>query len=124
MRMFRGLPHSATRETPNFLMLGRELRLPDQLHYGRLVDSFTSTHEYVKIIHDRLVQAHTLLRERQREIATTDTTEPPLFNEGDLVWLVSKRRRKGENPKLAAKYVGPYRVLKSYNNHTYEVERY
>ncbi|XP_067944831.1 uncharacterized protein [Watersipora subatra] len=90
MRTLRGLPHSATRETPNFLMLGRELRLPDQLHYRRLVDSFTSTHEYVQIMHDRLVQAHTLLREKQREIVTTDATEPPLFNEGDLVWLVSK----------------------------------
>ena len=31
MRAFKGTPHSTTRETPNFLMLELELRLPDQL---------------------------------------------------------------------------------------------
>ena len=31
MRAFRGTPHSVTGETANFMMLGRELRLPDQL---------------------------------------------------------------------------------------------
>ena len=31
MRAFRGTPHSVTRETANLMMLGRELRLPDQL---------------------------------------------------------------------------------------------
>ena len=31
MRAFRSTPHSVTGETANFMMLGRELRLPDQL---------------------------------------------------------------------------------------------
>ena len=31
MRAFRGTPHSTTNETTNYPMLGRELRLPDQL---------------------------------------------------------------------------------------------
>ena len=31
MMAFRGTPHSVTGETANFMMLGRELRLPDQL---------------------------------------------------------------------------------------------
>ncbi|XP_067944982.1 uncharacterized protein [Watersipora subatra] len=124
MRTLRGLPHSATKKTPNYLMLGRKLRLPDQLLHGNRLESFTSTHEYVQTVHDRLIQAHTLLQDRQKEIVSTDVREPPLFNEGDLVWLISKRRRKGKNPKLVAKYVGPYRVTRSHENHTYEIERY
>ena len=31
MRAFRGTPHSVTGETANLMMMGRELRLPDQL---------------------------------------------------------------------------------------------
>ena len=49
--------------------------------------------------------------------------EPPLFSEGDLVWLVNNRRRKGENPKLQPKYVGPYTILQSFANHTCKLER-
>ena len=33
MRAFRGTPHSTTGETANFMMFGRELRLPDSLVY-------------------------------------------------------------------------------------------
>lgn len=31
LQAYRGTPHTATGETANMLMLGRELRLPDQL---------------------------------------------------------------------------------------------
>ena len=110
MRTLRGIPHSATKETPNFMLLGRELRLPDQLQYGSSIEYFSSTNEYTQAIQNRLLQAHELLRKRQQEVVATDTQEPPLFNVGDQVWMVSKRRRKGENSKLSAKFVDLYRV--------------
>ena len=123
MRTLRGIPHSATKETPNYMMLGRELRLPDQLQHGSSVESFQSTNEYAIAIQDRLLQAHEILRHRQLEIVAEDTTEPPLFKAGDLVWMPRRRRRKGENSKLSAKRVGPYRVIQSFPNHTYTIER-
>ena len=42
---------------------------------------------------------------------------------GDMVWLENKRRRKGENPKLQPKFVGPYEVIEAWGGHTYRIER-
>ena len=105
------------------MLRGRELRLPDQLQYGSSIEHFSSTNEYTSAIQNRLLQAHELLRERQQEAVVTDTQEPPLFKVGDQVWMVSKRRRKGENSKLSAKFVGPYLVVESLPNHMYAIER-
>ena len=56
-------------------------------------------------------------------IRQEDDEEPPLYAVGDLVWLQNRRRRKGENPKLQPKFVGPYEVLAAWGNHTYRIER-
>ena len=85
MQTLRGISHSATKKTPNFMLLGRELRLPDQFQYGGSVEYFSSTNEYTQAIQNRLLQAHELLRERQQEVVATDTQEPPLFKVGDQV---------------------------------------
>ena len=71
----------------------------------------------------RLDEAHATLRQRQAVTRQADQEEPPLFVSGDLVWLQNKRRRKGENPKLMPKFVGPYQVLEAYPNHSYRIER-
>ena len=123
MRAFRGTPHTTTGETPNLLMLGRELRLPDQLQYLPPPQELSARHQYVQDVRQRLEEAHSLLREQQVQIRQEDDEEPPLFVVGDLVWLENRRRRKGENPKLQPKFVGPYEVLAAWGNHTYKVER-
>ena len=123
MRAFRATPHSATKETPNALMLGRELRLPDQLMINPPTRTFQDTSEYVQTVHRRLEEAHDALRDLQWEVQQEDAEEPTLFKEGDLVLLENKRRRKGENPKLQAKFVGPYTIIKAFANHTYEIEK-
>ena len=123
MRAFRATPHAATKETPNALMLGRELRLPDQLMVNPPTRTFQDTSEYVQTIQRQLEEAHDALRELQWEVQQEDAEEPALFKEGDLVLLENKRRRKGENPKLQSKFVGPYTVKKGFPNHTYEIEK-
>ena len=123
MRAFRGTPHTATGETPNLLMLGRELRLPDQLLYTSPATEPATRHQYVLDMKERLEIAHSTLQERQIQVRQDDGEEPPLFAPEDLVWLENKRRRKGENPKLQPKFVGPYRVVEVCGKHTYKVER-
>ena len=65
MRAFRGTPHSATGETANLLMLGRELRLPDQLLGDPTLPEFQPQHEYVVGMQQRLDEAHQALRQQQ-----------------------------------------------------------
>ena len=48
---------------------------------------------------------------------------PPLYLPGDTVWLRSYFRKKGVNPKLSAKYVGPYVIREVLSLHTYRVEK-
>ena len=123
MRAFRGTPHSVTGETANFMMLGRELRLPDQLQLHPPPADWTPQSDYCRELVKRLEMAHAALREQQRVVRHEDHEEPLLFSPGDMVWLENRRRRKGENPKLQAKFQGPYTVVKSWNNHTYQLER-
>ena len=106
-----------------FMMFRRELRLPDQLIYDLPTTSETTQSQYVSELQDRLRIAHELLRNQQQEVRTADNTEPLLFKKGDLVWLENKRRKKGENPKLQPKYVGPYEVKEARLNHTYLIDR-
>ncbi|XP_067928171.1 uncharacterized protein [Watersipora subatra] len=122
MQAFSGTPHVVTDKTANFLMFGRELQLPDKRQWGPPPDAPVTRNEYAINIQARLTEAHKLLREQQLNIRQTDSDEPPLYTVGDLVLLENKRRRKGEHPKLRAKFVGPYRVVNSFPNHTYEIE--
>ncbi|XP_067930873.1 uncharacterized protein [Watersipora subatra] len=122
MRAFRGTPHSATGETANFMMMGRELRLPDQLSVPVATDS-RAIQPYVLELANQLEETYEILHERQMKVRIEDEEEPPLFEVGDLVLLVNKSRRRGENPKLQLKYLGPYTTTKCHPNNTYQVER-
>ena len=123
MRAFRATPHSSTGETANGLMLGREVRLPDQLMCPAPLDEPVDRSQYVTDLAERLEQTHEMIREKQKEIRQQDSEEPLLFKPGDFVWLENRRRRKGVNPKLQPKFVGPYEVLQAFDNHTYKIGR-
>ena len=92
MRAFRGTPHTTTGETPNMMMLGRELRLPDQLLYTAPPTELTTRHQYVLETKERLESVHSTLQEKQIKVRQEDEEEPPLFTPGDMVWLENKRR--------------------------------
>jgi transposase InsO family protein len=123
MRAFRGTPHTITKETPNNMMFGRELRLPDQVQCYPLPTTIQPQNEYVKELLERLEETHEIIREKQIETRQKDQEEPLAFKSGDLVLMINKRRRKGENPKLQAKFVGPFTILEAYKNHTYRIHR-
>ena len=68
MRAFRGTPHTATGETPNLMMLGRELRLPDQLLYTAPPTETATRHQYVLNVKERLEVVHSMLQEKQVKV--------------------------------------------------------
>ncbi|XP_067929640.1 uncharacterized protein [Watersipora subatra] len=123
MKEFCASPHTATGETANYLMLGRETRLPDQIVYGTSDTENTTTQQYALDFLERLHEAYDKLRQQQLETRTEDAEEPPPYEVGDLVGLVRKRKRKGQNEKLCPKFVGPFRIIEVRPNHTYKLER-
>jgi len=64
MRAYRSIPHSSTLETPNFLMLGRQTRIPEHLTY-HVPAPEAPVHEYVSKLIETMEQAHDALREQQ-----------------------------------------------------------
>jgi len=82
-------PHSSTQETPNFLMLGRETRVPDHLTYHVPLPE-GPVHEYVRELVNMMQTAHEVLREKQWQVRGVDSDEPPLYQTGYWVWMLSK----------------------------------
>ena len=119
MAVFRATPHTATKETPNYMFMGRENRLPDLLAYGQMDSNTRSRSQYAIELGERMIAVHEELRLNQKAVRTRDTDEPPLYAVGDHVWMVNHQRRRGEMGKLKEKYVGPYTIKEVRPNHTY-----
>ena len=64
MRAYRSTPHSSTLETPNFLMLGRETRVPEHVTY-HVPAPESNVHDYVDELVKHMRTAHEVLREQQ-----------------------------------------------------------
>jgi len=106
---------------PNLLMLGHETGVPEQLMYHVPAPEFP-VHEYLGKLVETMRKAHEALQEKQWAVQTENSEEPPLYREGDWVWMVSYRRRPGQLAKLLPKFVRPYCVVEVLPNHSYRVE--
>ena len=120
MRSIRATPHSTTHETANFLMFGRELKVPGMLTQPNLEPKQTRT-EYVAHMQERLQEAYEQLRDRQLATRTADEKSEPVYSVGDQVWLKNFRFKKGTTPKLQPKFTGPYVIEEVRGNRTYRV---
>ena len=104
-------------------MMGREVRLPDDLVTSLAHVDATPITEYAYSLQKRLEEVGEQLRSQQTVVRQEGSDDPPLYMRGDLVWLRSYYRKKGVNPKLSAKYVGPYIIQEALPFHTYRVEK-
>ena len=86
MRSVRATPHSTSHETHNYLMFGRELKLPGTLSHPELSEN-KGRLEHAMDIQQRLSDAYELLRGSQKQLRTSDERSAPLYQEGDMVWL-------------------------------------
>lgn len=76
----------------------------------------------VKLL-QRLEEVHATLRHMQIAIKQEDRTEPPLSASRDWVWMVGKRRKRSGHPKLQARFLELYHVIKGRLNHTYQMKQ-
>jgi len=118
VRAYRSTPHSSILETPNFLMFGRGTRVPEHVTYHVLATE-SNVDELIK----RIRTAHEVLLEQQWQVKSNNSSDPPLYQLGDWVWMTSLRRQREQVAKLQSKFVGPYCVIEVMPNHTYKVER-
>ena len=119
----RASPHKQMGETANFVMLGRETRLPEHLMYGPAASGNSSRESYAAELANRMEAAHDKLRAQQLQLKTGNRHREPSFKAGQLVWLRTKRFSKGQTHKLQPKYTGPYEVKEAARNHTNAIEQ-
>lgn len=117
----------STMFSPFRLLIGEDMRLPIDVtllpeksvpkdvfqHLEDLAAEFKVTHEVAK-------QNIKAAQEQQKMYHDKKATKPT-YKLGDLVWIVNHTKQKGLNPKLQAKYVGPYYISDVGDNNTYEV---
>lgn len=121
---YRTTPHNTTKQTPFYLLYGRNVRFPfDSLIDHRPLDDMElkfTTADYANNLIEKLKVArevvHAELRKvnDQREVANAAITNPPTFEIGDKVLLHNPVVKTGRSRKLTSPWTGPFLVIDSY----------
>ncbi|XP_041461736.1 uncharacterized protein LOC121413039 [Lytechinus variegatus] len=125
---YRSSQHEATGYTPSELMIGRQMILPVDLLIGSSGTPESSYPEFTEQLQDRMNYTHQLTRERlrvntDRNKRTYDTHKAGEgHQQGDAVWLHTKRRKKGISPKLQRSWTGPFFVIDALSDVTYRIQ--
>ena len=129
MAAYRSSVHATTGETPNRLMLGREVNTPISLLAPPAPDTVQRT-DWVESLHEKFRDTHERVvevtgRQQQAGKFQADLKQKGYnFDEGSLVWLYDPKPKKGISPKLDAKrWAGPFRVIKRISQCVYCVRR-
>lgn len=126
---YRSSVHSATGETPNRLMLGREVRTPLTL-LAPPAPGQEATVDWVADLHDNFEQAHKRAVEAMQ--ASYRVARPReerrqkgyKFNVNDLVYVLDVRKPRNVPPKLNAnRWTGPWKVLQVISSCVYRVQK-
>ena len=126
---YRSAVHDTTGNTPARMMLGRDLKLPVDLCFGRPEEEpIESTSDYVTTLQEKLVRIHhfacehqSLMSERMKQRYDLSLRCPQL-KAGDAVWLHNPQRKKGLSPKLQRPWEGPFTVTKRFNDLVYRIQ--
>ncbi len=118
MSAYRSTCHTTTGETPNRLMLGREVTTPLQLLTPPPPD-VSGRLPWIETLHDNFQQAHANVQQHyggEQRVQKNYHDHRQLgytFEEGEKVWFLDPRPRKGTPYKLhAARWTGPFEVRK------------
>ena len=124
---YRSAVHESTGFTPNMLMLGREVRTPVDLLFGKPKEQEMSYGEYVDNVQDNLYQAHNQARKwlgrsaKRQEENYNIKIALNAYNPGDLVWFLNENRKVGSCTKLQNMWAGPYLDQAKFSDLTYKI---
>ena len=128
---YRATPQESTGESPNMLMLGREVSLPLDLttRLSTVESEANLTEDYALRLRETMQSAHERAREHlkasaRRQKKTYDRkTMPTTLEAGQLVWLHNPSKRRGLSPKLQRRWEGPCRIVDKLSDVTYRIQR-
>ena len=120
MAAYRSSQNEATSYSPNYLMLGREVRAPIDIVLGTSVDDaqYANYDDFVDELRRRLCSAYEVVRRQLGKTAERNKhyydlrVKPAAYKVGDLVYYFNPRRYRGLQEKWQRKFTGPFRVLK------------
>ena len=120
--------HDSTGCSPSKMMLGREIKLPVDLIFGRPEEEpHQGASDYAHALQERFERVHNYAREhletitsRMKQKHDLQMESPPL--QGDAVWLHNPQRKKRLTPKLQRPWQGPYIITKKINDLVYRIQ--
>ena len=118
MAAYRATTHQATSYSPNYLMLGREVRSPADLVYGLPTDDRSTSYDaYTCEVEERMRSAYAIVREHLGRAAERMKqrydlrVRPQKFRQGEWVLYYNPRKIQGRQQKWQRRYT-PYLVVK------------
>ena len=127
---YRSAVHESTGFSPNMMMLGREVRLPVDLLYGRPPNTSNDHNlpEYIAKQAERIEKVYEFARanlqiasESQKKQYDHRTTKSG-FAVNDKVWIYHSIRKKGVSTKLQDKWEGPFVIEERINDVLYRIK--
>ena len=126
---YRSATHDTTHCSPVKMMLGRELKMPIDLMFGRPEDEPPQTAtSYASVLQERLERVHEFARGHMQLMSNRmkQRYDPLLEHQpleaGEAVWLYNPQRKKGLTPKMQRPWQGPYVITKQINDLVYRIQ--
>jgi hypothetical protein len=122
---YRSSFHEGLKETPHFMMFGRDIQLPFHRLFQKDRVYYNTAEDYKQELIQRLQEAFSTAREKLRHTAEKQeeyrsrTAKPRHFQLGDLVFWADPARPTGN--KFSPRNKGPYRVIKVLSEVNYEL---
>jgi len=119
MAAYRSSRHEATNYTPNFLLLGKEVRAPVDVVYG-MPEKVVSVNydDYAEEMEDRMRTAYTFVRQNLQRAAERSKryydlrVRPQKYKIGDWVYYYNPRKFAARQKKWQRQYNAPFLVVK------------
>ncbi|KAK3086868.1 hypothetical protein FSP39_024642 [Pinctada imbricata] len=130
MLAYRSSRHDSTGFSPCSMMLGREVKLPIDLLYGKppmKVSDTESKVDYALEIKEKMHEIHEQAKEKMIEASDSQKRKydvrahPKQYKKGEKVWLCVKNKTKGLSPKLQLRWEGPYTVVAALSDLIYQL---